>query len=122
MNRKSPHCVRPALAIGLLSAGGGNVVATNHTVTLGQEPPDLILPSPNVFVDADGARHAIIGSPSDNVHSGFISSAPQDRIGLPQPVPGPTRFRVTLTTPGVYDYICSLHDDLGMRGQVVVVW
>jgi plastocyanin len=96
--------------------------ATNHTVTFGQEPADLIPPSPNVFVDADGARHAVIGSPSDAVHSGFISSAPQDRIGLPQPGLGPTRFRVTFTTPGVYDYICSLHDDLGMRGQVVVVW
>ena len=59
---------------------------------------------------------------TDRVHSGFISAAPQDRIGLPQPGLGPTRFRVTFTTPGVYNYICSLHDDLGMRGQVVVVW
>jgi len=50
MNRKSPHCVRPALAIGL-----------------------LVIPS---FAHADTW----------------------------------------------HDYICSLHDDLGMRGQVVVVW
>jgi len=96
--------------------------ATNHTITFGQEPTDLMSPSPNVFLDADGARHANIGSPSDRVHSGFISAAPQDRTGLPQPGLGPTRFRVTFTAPGVYDYICSLHDELGMRGQVVVVW
>jgi len=96
--------------------------ATNHTITFGPEPTDLIPPSANVFLDADGARHAILSSPSDRVHSGFISAAPQDRTGLPQPGLGPTRFRVTFTAPGVYDYICSLHDDLGMRGQVVVVW
>jgi len=95
--------------------------ATNHTITFGLEPADPIPPSPNVFVDTDGAHHAIISSPTDRVHSGFISAAPQDRIGLPQPGLGPTRFRVTFTMPGVYDYICSLHDDLGMR-QVVVVW
>jgi len=96
--------------------------ATNHTITFGPEPADLLSPSSNVLLDADGARHAIIGSPSDRVHSGFISAAAQDRTGLPQPALGPTRFRVTFTAPGVYDYVCSLHDDLGMRGQVIVVW
>jgi plastocyanin len=94
---------------------------TNHTITFGPEPANLVVPSPNVFVDTDGARHAIIGSPSDAVHSGFISAAPQDRIGLPQSAPATTRFRVTFTAPGVFNYICSLHDDLGMVGQVIVL-
>jgi plastocyanin len=31
-----------------------------------------------------------------------------------------TRFRVTFTTPGTFQYICSLHDDLGMKGAVTV--
>src|SRR5437867_1730320 len=43
-----------------------------HTITFGQEPVDLMNPSPDVTVDPDGARHAIIASPSDSTHSGFI--------------------------------------------------
>lgn len=94
---------------------------TPHTITFGPEPANLNPPSANVTVDADGARHAIISSPSDVVHSGFIGPAPQERIGLPQTPLGVTRFRVTFTEPGVFDYKCSLHDDLGMVGQVIVV-
>jgi len=96
---------------------------SGHTITFGEEPPNVspaTPPSANVFVDADGARHAIISSPSDNVHSGFIAPAPQERIGLPQAPEGVTRFRVTFTNPGTYSYICAFHDGLGMHGQVVV--
>jgi plastocyanin len=98
-------------------------VVTSHTITFGPEPPpsNQILPSANVTVDADGARHAFISSPSDAVHSGFITQAPQDRIGLPQAPLSATRFRVTFTQPGVYRYICVLHDELGMVGEVVVL-
>jgi plastocyanin len=96
---------------------------TNHTITFGPEPDQLnqIPPSANVTLDADGARHAIISSPSDTVHSGFITEAPQDRINLPQGPLGVTRFRVTFTQPGVYQYKCVLHDELGMAGQIVVL-
>jgi len=31
-----------------------------------------------------------------------------------------TRFRVTFTAPGTFNYICALHDDLGMKGTVIV--
>ena len=94
---------------------------TPHTVTFGTEPANLIPPSPNVSVDADGTRHATLTSPSDSANSGFIVAAPQDRIGLPQAPPGTTRFRVTFTGPGSYPYICGLHDGLGMSGTVHVV-
>lgn len=98
---------------------------TSHTITFGPEPDPLnqIPPSANVTVDADGVRHAIISSPSDAVHSGFITQMPQDRIGLPQaPLSaGVTRFRVTFTQPGVYQYKCVLHDELGMVGQIIVL-
>jgi len=96
---------------------------TSHTITFGPEPPpnNQILPSANVTVDADGVRHASISSPSDAVHSGFITESPQDRIGLPQAPLSATRFRVTFTQPGVYHYICVLHDELGMAGVVVVL-
>lgn len=94
---------------------------TPHTITFGEEPQNPIPPSGNVTVDADGALHATISSTSDSVHSGFIMSAPQERIGLPQAPLGTTRFRVTFTKGGIYPYICALHDDLGMKGRIVVL-
>jgi len=96
-------------------------VITPHTITFGTEPDDVVPPSPNVTVDPDGARHGIINSAADSVHSGFIQAAPQDRIGLPQSPVGVTRFRVTFTKAGLYHYICALHDGLGMKGSVVVL-
>jgi plastocyanin len=111
----------------LIIHAGATVEWTNddpsmpHTITFGTEPGDPFPPSPNVSTDADGALHATISSTSDSVHSGFIVSSPQDEIGSPQTPLGPTRFRVTFTRPGVYPYTCALHDDLGMKGTIIVL-
>ena len=94
---------------------------TPHTVTFGAEPPNPVPPSSNVTLDADGALHAVISSPSESVHSGFIMAAPQERTGLPQSPITVTRFRVTFTSTGTFPFICVLHDGLGMMGKVVVV-
>lgn len=97
---------------------------SGHTITFGQEPPNptpATPPSANVFLDADGARHSIITSTSDNVHSGFIAQAPQERTGLAQAPAGVTRFRVTFKNTGTYPYICAFHDDIGMKGEVIVL-
>lgn len=98
---------------------------TAHTITFGPEPANLIPPSSNVTLDADAARHATINAPTDIVHSGFIVAQPQDRIGLVQsplpPLGTVTRFRVTFAHPGVFPYICALHDGLGMKGEVTVL-
>src|SRR5262252_2753194 len=94
---------------------------TAHTVTFGTEPQNPAPPSPNVTVDADGARHGVLNSPSDSVHSGFLQAAAQDRVGLAQAPSGVTRFRVTFSKPGIYPYICALHDGLGMKGKVIVL-
>ena len=93
----------------------------SHTITFGTEPADPMPPSNNVTVDSDGARHATINSPNDSVHSGFIVAAAQERTGSAQLPPGVTRFRVTFTQPGIYPYICALHDELGMKGTVIVL-
>ena len=94
--------------------------STPHTVTFGVEPADPRPPSPNVTPTPDGARQAVINSPADSVNSGLLVLAFQDRPGLAQAPPGVTRFRVTFKTPGTFDYICSLHDNLGMKGTVIV--
>jgi plastocyanin len=100
---------------------------TPHTVTFGTEPSGPPQPpSAGVTVDTDLARHAVLTSPAGSVHSGFLQAAFQDRVGLPQ-TGGPgglplavTRFRVTFESPGTFDYICALHDELGMTGRVIV--
>jgi len=99
---------------------------TNHTITFGPEPDNQhqIPPSSNVTMDADGGRHAYLSSPSDAVHSGFITELPQDRIGLTQApfnLNSATRFRATFTQPGIYQYKCVLHDELGMVGAIIVL-
>jgi plastocyanin len=93
-----------------------------HTVTFGREPADPRPPStsPIVTTDSDGARHAIVNSPADSVNSGLLFPSSEDRISLPQAPLGVTRFRVTFKSPGTYNYICALHDNLGMKGTVIV--
>jgi plastocyanin len=110
---------------------------TPHTVTFGfpiADPAPPQPPSAGVMVDTDGARLATVTSPNDNVHSGFLVAALQDRGPPPPPsrpypaAPAPlpqspltvTRFRVTFTNPGTFTYKCILHDDLGMVGRVIV--
>lgn len=92
-----------------------------HTVTFGAEPANPMPPSADVTTDSDGARHAVLVSTTGSTNSGLIGAEPQERVGLAQTPPGVTRFRVTFTTPGTYDYICALHDDLGMKGRVLVL-
>ena len=96
-----------------------------HTITFGTEPADLFDPSSNVTLDADGALHATITGPGQNVHSGFILAALEGYTGgLPVPQLAlfpPTRFRVTFTALGTFNYKCSLHDNLGMVGKVIVL-
>jgi plastocyanin len=91
-----------------------------HTVTFGAEPVNDMPPSPGVTVDADGVRHAVINSPNENVNSGFIGIPNQETAGAPEAPLDATRFRVTFTTPGIFNYICGLHDNLGMKGAVIV--
>ena len=71
-------------------------------------------------IDPDGVRHAAISSSNDSVNSGVIGSPNQETVGVPQAPLDFTRFRVTFMAPGTFNYICALHDDLGMKGTVIV--
>jgi plastocyanin len=68
-----------------------------HTVTFGQEPPGLGI----LFPSGDPTHYA-----GGGLNSGLLSA------GAP--------FNVTFTTVGTFHYICAIHDDMGMVGDVVV--
>ena len=94
---------------------------TPHTVTFGTEPADPRPKSADVTSAPDKALKTVLNSPSDSTNSGLIVAEQQDRTGSAQTPPGVTRFRVTFNSPGVFKYICALHDELGMDGRVIVV-
>jgi plastocyanin len=94
-------------------------VSDAHTVTFGTEPADPRPPSLNVSPASDGAWQVVISSPNDSVNAP-LRLAFQDRPNLAQSAVGVTRFRVTFTAPGTFNYICAIHDYLGMKGTVIV--
>lgn len=95
--------------------------AEPHTITFGTEPMNVGPPSGNVSFDKDGAGHAMLHFVGESVHSGVMAPAPQNRVGLPQIKPAYRMFRVTFLHAGSYDYICALHDNLGMVANVTVL-
>jgi plastocyanin len=94
--------------------------ALPHTITFGTEPAN---PGPpvNVTFDADGAGHATLKFVGDSAHSGIIGAVPMNQAGVPQSPASIPVFRVTFLKPGTYNYICALHDNLGMVGKVIVL-
>lgn len=95
---------------------------SGHSVTFGDDEgiTPLTPRSAGITTDSDGVLHAFISSPDENLHSGRIAPAPQERTNLAS-VAGVTRFRVTFMRAGTYPYACAFHDGLGMTGQVRVL-
>lgn len=93
--------------------------AEPHTITFpGSQPEPAAGMLIGVTPDPDGSRHGTLVSPADQFNSGLVGAAPQDQTV--QTALGVTRVRVTFTSPGTYEYFCALHDELGMKGEVVV--
>jgi plastocyanin len=99
-------------------------VETPHTVTFlsGGKEPELVLVEPqqkgppkfvlNPMVLAPAGGKVYSGK--DYFNSGFI-------WGIMVPLPGPRGYNLTFDTPGTYNYICILHDYMGMKGQITVL-
>src|SRR6266404_3225843 len=80
------------------------------------------------------ARHAVIRSATDSVHSGFIIAAPQERTGLvqwplpplaPPPLTAVTRFRATFTNPAsspTYVHCTMVYAAAGNGGLLCHAW
>jgi plastocyanin len=99
-------------------------VETPHTVTFpsgGAEPalflvepqqsgpPKMVL-NPIVLAPAGGSTYSGQGY----FNSGWI-------WGTEVPQPGPRTYALTFDTPGTYEYICVLHDAMGMNGHITVL-
>lgn len=98
-------------------------VDTPHTVTLtsGAAEPELILTEPQpqgppklivnpmVLAPAGGPVYSGTGY----FNSGFI-------WGMLAPIPGPRSYSLTFDTPGTFEYICVLHDMMGMKGHITI--
>jgi len=89
-----------------------------HTVSFGPE----VGPPPREFFPAGPITTA---SPSTQVHSGWLLTKEQvDFYGFASSpfasVVARTKFKVTFTAAGEYDYICAIHDEVGMRAKVIV--
>jgi plastocyanin len=95
-----------------------------HTVTFGEEtppPPGLPLP-PGFLPDANRT----LSAPGQTANSGVLLSPEfANYVGLGGlfaafGLPITSTVTITFTAPGTYNYICALHDQIGMVGTVIV--
>jgi uncharacterized protein (TIGR03118 family) len=80
-----------------------------HTVTFpvaGQPIPDFILPNFSINPVAAAPAGGSVYNGTDFFSSGVLS-------------PG-QNYTLTFTNPGTYDYLCLIHDEMGMKGKVIV--
>ena len=92
-----------------------------HTVTFGTEPPtNATLLGLNAAPIRRSPPGRFLNATSDHLtlNTGLIVAALQDQAN--QTARRNTRPRDFLE-PGTYNYICALHDELGMKGKVVVL-
>jgi len=90
-----------------------------HTITLNLDFPDPTQAVMPVGLDTPLPvlpGHATARATTDKINSGFLWAVPV----LPAPLARGTVFKMTFTTPGLYNYHCELHDVLGMTGQILV--
>jgi len=84
-------------------------------------------PGPTPGIDPVGLQlplttlpgQAIVNSTSAQVNSGWLWKHPVFPL-TPTQVRG-TVFKMTFKAPGLYGYYCELHDDLGMKGKILVL-
>jgi plastocyanin len=101
-----------------------NDVETPHTVTFtsGQAEPQDILVEPQASGPPKLVFNPVAAAPAGGgtySGTGFFSSGLLP--GTKAPDPGPRNYSLVFDTPGKYEYICILHDGMGMDGTITVV-
>lgn len=98
-------------------------VEAPHTVTLvsGGKEPDLVLTEPQQGGPPKLVLNPQVVAPSGgSVYSGQGYFNSGILFGTQDPTPGPRTYTLTFATPGTFEYICVLHDDMGMSGHIMV--
>jgi len=85
-----------------------------HTISFLQNGQDVPFTLPNGQPNLQAVAPA-----GGNVYSGqgYFNSG----ILTGAPAPGPHSYTLRFTKPGNYQYVCLVHDDLGMKGTITVV-
>jgi plastocyanin len=101
-----------------------NDVETPHTVTFtsGQKEPADILPEPQASGPPKLVFNPVVLAPAGGATysgTGFFNSGLIQ--GTQSPAPGPRSYSLVFDQPGTYEYICILHDGMGMDGTITVV-
>lgn len=97
---------------------------TPHTVTFlsGANEPEIAIAKPQAAGPPKFALNPEILNPAGGTTyegTGYFNSGFMP--GTQDPSPGPRTYQVTFTKPGTYEYICTLHDEIGMIGHVTVL-
>ena len=95
-----------------------------HTVSFlsGGKEPELVLPEPQERGPPKFVLNPMVLKPAGGrtyngtgyFNSGII-------WGSRVPMPGPSNYTLSFDKPGTYDYICILHDYMGMKGRITVL-
>jgi plastocyanin len=94
-----------------------------HTITFtsGGKDPDFVLVEPQKSGPPKlVANPEVFGPVGGTTYSGkgyFNSGA---LWGTKEATPGPRKYSLTFDTPGTYEFLCALHDPMGMYGHITV--
>jgi len=95
-----------------------------HTVTFlsGAEEPEMVLAEPQQQGPPKLVLNPVVLAPAGGkVYSGKEYYNSGLIWGTRTPMLGPRSYNLTFDTPGTYDYVCVLHDSMGMKGQIKVL-
>ena len=101
-----------------------NDVEMPHTVTFlsGGKEPDLFLIEPQQRGPPEFVLNPMVQMPAGGkIYSGKGYFNSGVIWGEMVPLPGPSSYALTFDTPGDYEYLCVLHDYMGMKGLITVV-
>jgi plastocyanin len=99
-------------------------VEAPHTVTFtsGDPVPEFVLTEPQQSGPPKLVLNPKVAAPagSDTYSgSGYVNSGVI--WGTEVPIPGPRTYSLIFDTPGTYDYVCVIHDEVGMVGTITVL-
>ncbi len=97
---------------------------TPHTVTLfsGQAEPPLFVAEPQTGGPPKLLLNpAAVAPAGGSTYDGTGVSSSGFTPGKNDPAPGPRTYSLTFTKAGTYEFICVLHDQMGMSGHITVL-